>query len=92
MILGNAVSGNSWWKVAPPSIPSSLPLLTADLADEIHLAVAPFFVGDADTPRFVLPGGFPHGNTRRMHLAELRQIGDIAFLRYLPKKPTAAAN
>ena len=66
--------------------------LTADLADEIHLAVAPFFVGDTDAPRFVLPGNFPHGNTRRMHLAELRQIGDIALLRYLPKKPTAAAN
>jgi len=33
--------------------------LTADLADEIHLAVAPFFVGDADAPRFMLPGNFP---------------------------------
>ena len=39
--------------------------LTADLADEIHLAVAPFFVGDADAPRFVLPGNFPHGSSRR---------------------------
>jgi riboflavin-specific deaminase-like protein len=66
--------------------------LTADLADEIHLAVAPFFVGDADAPRFVLPGNFPHGNNRRMYLAELRQIGDIALLRYLPRKPAAAAN
>lgn len=66
--------------------------LTPDLADEIHLAVAPFFVGDADAPRFVLPGNFPHGNTRRMYLAELRRIGDIALLRYLPKKPAAAAN
>ena len=66
--------------------------LTADLADEIHLAVAPFFVGDADAPRFVLPGNFPHGNSRRMYLAELRQMGDIALLRYLPEKPAAAAN
>ncbi len=51
--------------------------LTADLADEIHLAVAPFFVGDADAPRFVLPGSFPHGSSRRMHLAELpaQQVG-----------------
>jgi len=65
--------------------------LTADLADEIHLAVAPFFVGDADAPRFVLPGNFPHGNSRRMYLAELRQIGDIALLRYLPRKLAAAA-
>jgi 5-amino-6-(5-phosphoribosylamino)uracil reductase len=51
---------------------------------------APFFVGDADAPRFVLPGNFPHGNSRRMYLAELRQIGDIALLRYLPEKPAAA--
>ena len=65
--------------------------LTADLADEIHLAVAPFFVGDADAPRFVLPGNFPHGNSRRMYLAELRQIRDIALLRYLPRKLAAAA-
>jgi riboflavin-specific deaminase-like protein len=60
--------------------------LTAGLADEIHLAIAAFFVGDADAPRFVLPGDFPYDNDRRMHLAEVRQIGDIAFLRYLPKK------
>ena len=66
--------------------------LTADLADELHLAVAPFFVGDADAPRFVLPGNFPYGNSQRMYLAELRQIGDIALLRYLCKKPAAAAN
>ncbi len=67
-------------------------VLTVDLADEIHLAVVPFFVGDADAPRFELPGNFPQGNSRRMHLAELRQIGDIALLRYLPRKPAAAAN
>jgi len=48
----------------------------------IHLAVAPFFVGDADAPRFVLPGNFPHGNSRRMSL----------LLCYLPTKPAAAAN
>ena len=65
---------------------------TADLADEIHLAVAPFFVGDADAPRFVQPGNFPDGNNRRRYLAELRQIGDIALLRYLPRKPAAAAD
>lgn len=59
--------------------------LTAGLADEIHLAVASFFVGDADAPRFVLPGNFPYTNRRRMQLAEVRQIGEIALLRYLPK-------
>src|SRR4051812_37226509 len=33
--------------------------LTQNLADEIHLALAPFFVGDAEAPRFVNPGIFP---------------------------------
>jgi hypothetical protein len=34
--------------------------LTADLADELHLVVAPFFVGEARTP--------PHPHTRRGYL------------------------
>ncbi|MDN3354511.1 dihydrofolate reductase family protein [Actinomadura sp. DC4] len=56
--------------------------LTAGLADEIHLAIAPFFVGDADAPRFVNPGTFPHGPGRRMTLVEVRAVGDVALLRY----------
>lgn len=60
--------------------------LTQDLADEIHLAVAPFFVGDPSAPRFVKPGTFPSGPDRRMTLAEARAIGDIAFLRYQVRK------
>ena len=56
--------------------------LTQDLADEINLAIAPFFVGDSGAPRFVNPGIFPNGPDKRMELAEVRSIGDIAFLRY----------
>jgi len=33
--------------------------LTAGLADELHLVVAPFFVGDSRAPRFVGDGMFP---------------------------------
>ena len=33
--------------------------LTGDLADELHLVVAPFFVGDSAAPRFVSDGEFP---------------------------------
>ncbi|GAA0335678.1 dihydrofolate reductase family protein [Actinoallomurus spadix] len=58
--------------------------LTAGLADEIHLAIAPFFVGDPAAPRFVNPGDFPYGPENRMTLAEARTIGDIVLLRYLP--------
>jgi 5-amino-6-(5-phosphoribosylamino)uracil reductase len=57
--------------------------LTAGLADEIHLVIAPFFVGDRDAPRFVHPGRFPHSPQHPMTLAQIRQIGDAVLLRYL---------
>jgi 5-amino-6-(5-phosphoribosylamino)uracil reductase len=57
--------------------------LTQGLVDELHLAIAPFFVGEPEAPRFVNPGVFPHGAQHRMVLHEVRQIGDIGFLRYL---------
>lgn len=57
--------------------------LTAGLADEIHLAVAPFFVGEDAAPRFVNAGCFPQNALHRMSLVEARPIGDIAFMRYL---------
>jgi 5-amino-6-(5-phosphoribosylamino)uracil reductase len=60
--------------------------LTAGLADEIHLAIAPFFVGDPAAPRFVNAGDFPNDPIHRMTLVEARAIGDIALLRYLPTK------
>jgi 5-amino-6-(5-phosphoribosylamino)uracil reductase len=56
--------------------------LTADLADELHLVVAPFFVGDSRAPRFVGDGCFPWHPGRRATLAEVRRIGDVVLLRY----------
>ena len=56
--------------------------LTAGLADELHLVVAPFFVGDSRAPRFVSDGRFPWNAGRRATLAEVRQIGDVVLLRY----------
>jgi 5-amino-6-(5-phosphoribosylamino)uracil reductase len=56
--------------------------LTADLADELHLVVAPFFVGDSRARRFVGDGRFPWNPRRRAQLAEVRQIGDVVLLRY----------
>lgn len=57
--------------------------LTTGVADELQLVVAPFFVGDAQAPRFVGPGRFPHDTAHRMRLAEARPIGDLVLLRYL---------
>ncbi|WP_433307478.1 RibD family protein [Actinoplanes sp. CA-030573] len=59
--------------------------LTQNLADEIHLAMAPFFVGDSTAPRFVGSGQFPQDVTHRMNLEEVRAIGDIVFIRYRAK-------
>jgi 5-amino-6-(5-phosphoribosylamino)uracil reductase len=56
--------------------------LTDDLADELQLVVAPFFVGDSRATRFVSDGHFPWNPERRARLAEVRQIGDLVLLRY----------
>jgi 5-amino-6-(5-phosphoribosylamino)uracil reductase len=56
--------------------------LTEDLADELQLVVAPFFVGDSRATRFVSDGRFPWNPRRRATLAEVRQIGDVVLLRY----------
>ncbi|UAK34008.1 dihydrofolate reductase family protein [Nocardia asteroides] len=63
--------------------------LAADLADELHLAVAPVLVGDAAAPRFLGPADFPGAPHRRMRLAGVTQVGDVAVLRYLPKTDQA---
>jgi len=57
--------------------------LTAGLADELHLAVAPFFVGDPNAPRFVHDGQFPWTGAHRANLASVERIGNVALHRYL---------
>jgi 5-amino-6-(5-phosphoribosylamino)uracil reductase len=56
--------------------------LAADLADELQLVVAPFFIGDSRARRFVGDARFPWHPGRRATLAEVRQIGDVVLLRY----------
>jgi 5-amino-6-(5-phosphoribosylamino)uracil reductase len=56
--------------------------LTGDLADELQLVVAPFFVGDSRAPRFVDDGCFPWHPGRRATLADVRRIEDVVLLRY----------
>jgi 5-amino-6-(5-phosphoribosylamino)uracil reductase len=56
--------------------------LTTGLADELHLVVAPFFVGTSQARRFVGDGAYPWNPGHRAHLAETRQIGDVVLLRY----------
>lgn len=57
-------------------------MLTGGLADELHLVVAPLFVGDSAGTRLVGDGRFPWTTERRARLVEVRQVGDVALLRY----------
>ncbi|RBO91691.1 dihydrofolate reductase family protein [Nocardia puris] len=61
--------------------------LAADLADELHIAVAPILVGDPAAPRFVHPAEFPGGPTRRLRLAEVGQVGDMAVMIHRRAEP-----
>jgi 5-amino-6-(5-phosphoribosylamino)uracil reductase len=53
--------------------------LAQDLASELHLAVAPFFVADPRAPRLNVPAVSPD----RMTLAETRRVDDMVVSRYL---------
>ncbi|MFE1579314.1 RibD family protein [Streptomyces fradiae] len=61
-------------------------LMAQNLADEVHLAVAPLLVGQADAPKFLGAADYPGGSTSRMRLLEARAIGDVVLLRYAPKE------
>jgi len=54
--------------------------LAGGLADELNLAVAPFFVADPAAPRLNLPRPGADGP---MTLAEVRRVGEVGLLRYL---------
>ena len=55
-----------------------------ELADELHLAVAPFFVADPAAPRLNLPGPVnPNGPGSPMTLAEVARLDDVVLHRYL---------
>ncbi|MFC7495932.1 MULTISPECIES: RibD family protein [unclassified Nocardioides] len=56
--------------------------LADDLADELHLVVAPFFVGDSRARRFVDDGAFPFGPGHPAELADVRRVDDVVLLRY----------
>jgi riboflavin-specific deaminase-like protein len=56
--------------------------LARDLADELDLAIAPFFVADPAAPRLDVPPN-PSGPGRPMTLAEAQRLEDMAVLRYL---------
>lgn len=57
--------------------------LSAGLADEVHLVVAPFLIGHPSAPRFLSTGNFPQGPSNPFRLAGVDRIGEVVLLRYL---------
>ncbi|PWI05686.1 deaminase [Streptomyces sp. NWU339] len=60
-------------------------LMAQNLADEVHLAIAPLLVGQPEAARFLGAADYPGGSTARMKVLEVRAIGDVVFVRYAPK-------
>ncbi|WP_314416127.1 RibD family protein [Streptomyces kroppenstedtii] len=60
-------------------------LMSQNLADEVHLAIAPLLVGQPEAARFLNAAVYPGGSTARMKVLEVRAIDDVVFIRYAPK-------
>jgi 5-amino-6-(5-phosphoribosylamino)uracil reductase len=56
--------------------------LAGGLADELRLAIAPFFVGDATAPRFALPARYPYTQANPMILTDVRRVGAVVVHHY----------
>ncbi len=61
--------------------------LAGDLADELRLAIAPFFVADESAPRFAMPARYPHDQANPMTLTSARQLGQVAVQHYRRTTP-----
>ncbi len=56
--------------------------LKPDLVDAMRIAIAPFFVGEQDAPRFTLPLNFPYNKDKHMKLEKSEILGDMVILNY----------
>lgn len=56
--------------------------LTNDLVHELHVSIAPFFVGEASAPRFVNPGNFAWKSDRPMRLTKVETLDSVILIKY----------
>lgn len=61
-------------------------LMAQNLADEVHLAIAPLLVGQPEAARFLGAADYPGGSTARMTVLDVRAVGDVVVVRYAPKE------
>jgi riboflavin-specific deaminase-like protein len=57
--------------------------LTSGLVDELRLATAGFFVGEATAPPLVGNGNFPWNSNNRLKLQEVYSLGDVVVSDYI---------
>lgn len=60
-------------------------LLEADLLDEMYLTLCPLVIGGRAAPTPMDGPGFSADRIRHLALADVKQVGDEVFLRYLVK-------
>lgn len=60
--------------------------LVQGLVDELRLAIAPFFVGEPDAPRFLAPLPLPHDHHNRMGVDRVQVLGDMVVIWYRLKR------
>jgi 5-amino-6-(5-phosphoribosylamino)uracil reductase len=61
--------------------------LAAGTFDRLRVAIAPFFVGDAQAPRLVNAASFLNDAKHRLVLRGVRDLGDMAVLEYEHPRP-----
>jgi 5-amino-6-(5-phosphoribosylamino)uracil reductase len=60
--------------------------LQHNLVNVLRLAIAPFFVGEKEAPRFVGQGSLPQNKDHRIKIKSVEMLGDMAILSYEIKK------
>lgn len=56
--------------------------LKQGLINELQVAIAPFFVGDKNAPRFLVDGHIPFNEDNKLKLKDEMQVGDMTVLTY----------
>lgn len=56
--------------------------LAENAVDELHVSIAPFFLGEPEAVRVVGAARFPFGPNRRMPLRRVEQVGDMVVAVY----------
>lgn len=57
-----------------------------DQVDDLHLSIAPFFVGEENAPRLVNPANFPYSKGKRMGVKGVNLLGDTIAIHFILRR------